>query len=456
MNALHAAPDPAPQPAPAEPSRQVLGLSRLIQIEGDLRQADSVTAVDFISVNDTNRVVGYDHAMVWRSRTQAIMAISGGLTVDRSAPQIGWFAKLARHAEKHLDCTDAIEFATSDLPLGLVEGYRRWVPATAIWVPITGPHKGLEGSLILLRAEPFTEAEKRILLRLGSAIGQAIVALQGPRSRLRLSMAPLGALGFAALAALGLVPVPLTVLADAKVTPIEPSIVAAPIDGVIQDILVQPNEQVEPGRVLVRLDTTELFAQRDGAAKHVSVLTADWQRLEQKAFTDDRARAEVSVARSRLAEGESDLAYATSRLGRAEIVARATGVVLLEDKLQWLGRPVKVGERILSLADPKAVRLEIQVPVEDALVVNAGAQVEFFLAISPSRPVRAQLSRISYDAHVMPNQMTAFIGEAVFDESGEQPRLGLTGTAKISGETVPLAYALLRRPLAHLRRVLGF
>ncbi len=456
MSALLAAAAQPLQSTAAEPSRQVLGLSRLIQIEGDLRQADSVTAVDFIAVNDTNRVVSYHHALIWRSRARGVTAISGGLTVDRTAPQIGWFGRLARHAEKTLDPAVVTDLEPDALPKGIADALRRWVPAAASWVPITGPRNRSEGGLILLRAEPFTEAEKRILLRLGSAIGQAIVALQGPRSRLQLRMAPIAALGIVAVAALGLVPVPLTVLADAKVTPIEPSIVAAPIDGVVKDILVQPNEIVSPGHILVRLDTTELAAQRDSAAKHVSVLTADWQRLEQKAFTDDRARAEVSVARSKLAEGEADLVYATSRLGRADISAKAAGVVLLEDPTQWLGRPVKVGERILSIADPQAVRLEIQVPVEDALVVNAGADVEFFLAISPTKPVRATLSRISYDARVMPNQMTAFIGEAMFDGEAAKPRLGLTGTAKISGDKVPLAYMLLRRPLAHLRRLVGF
>ena len=129
---------------------------------------------------------------------------------------------------------------------------------------------------------------------------------------------------------------------------------------------------------------------------------------------------------------------------------------MLEDKNQWLGRPVKIGERIMSLADPKAVRLEIQVPVEDALVASTGAEVELFLAIAPAKPVRAKLTRMSYEAKLLPNQTSAFVGEASFADAAGLPRLGLTGTAKIYGTRAPLAYALLRRPLAHLRRLLGF
>ena len=176
MSALLAAAAQPLQSTAAEPSRQVLGLSRLIQIEGDLRQADSVTAVDFIAVNDTNRVVSYHHALIWRSRARGVTAISGGLTVDRTAPQIGWFGRLARHAEKTLDPAVVTDLEPDALPKGIADALRRWVPAAASWVPITGPRNRSEGGLILLRAEPFTEAEKRILLRLGSAIGQAIVA----------------------------------------------------------------------------------------------------------------------------------------------------------------------------------------------------------------------------------------------------------------------------------------
>jgi len=129
---------------------------------------------------------------------------------------------------------------------------------------------------------------------------------------------------------------------------------------------------------------------------------------------------------------------------------------MIEDRNQWLGRPVKVGERILSLADPTKVRLEIQVPVEDALVAETGAAVEFFLAIAPTKPVRARLTRLSYEAKLLPNQTSAFVGEAAFADGAGPLRLGLTGTAKIYGEHVPMVYALLRRPLAQLRRVLGF
>ena len=445
-----------PDPGRADPARQVLGLSRLVQLEGELRAADSGRAIDFIAVNDTHRVVSYDHALIWRARAGTVTAVSGGLIIDKHAPQIVWFGRLARHLASHAEGAVALVVQPDRLPSSLRADYAQWIPGRAVFLPLAAPHGAIEGGLILMRGEPFGDSEQRILARLGGAVGHAIAAVEGPRRRFRIGLKPLMAAGIVGAAAAGVIPVPLTVLAEAKVTPIDPTIVAAPLDGVIKTILVQPNELVRAGQSLIAYDSVELIAQRDVAAKHVAVLTADWQRLEQKAFADDKARAGLAMARSRLSEGESDLAYASDKLGRAEVKVSAGGVVMLEDRNQWLGRPVKIGERILSIADPDKVRLEIQVPVEDALVATPGAKVEFFLAIAPSKPVPAELTRMSYEARVLPTQTSAFTGEADFASAGPPPRLGLTGTAKIYGETVPLAYALLRRPLAHLRRLLGF
>ena len=442
-------------PARPDPARQVLGLSRLVQLEGELRQADSARAIDFIAVNDANRVVPYDHALIWRSRSGRITAVSGGLIVDRHAPQMVWFAKLARHLSAAGGPATAV-LAAQSWPPGLRPGFERWIAGAALSVPLTGPRAQREGYLFVLRGEPFGDSEQRILARFGGAVGHAIAAVEGPRRGFTIGMKPLALAALIAACAAGAVPVPVTILAEAKVAPIDPTIIASPLDGVIKSILVEPNDEVPAGRSLIQFDQTELRAQRDVATKLVAVLTADWQRLEQKSFSDDKARADVSAARSRLSEGESDLAFAVDRLARSDVKSSYGGIVLIEDRNQWAGRPVKIGERILSLADPAKVRLEIQVPVEDALVVNPGSKVEFFLAIAPSKPVSAQLTRMSYEARLLPNQTSAFTGEAGFDNSEAVPRLGLTGTAKIYGEPVPLAYALLRRPLAHLRRLLGF
>ena len=60
-------------------------------------------------------------------------------------------------------------------------------------------------------------------------------------------------LGSAFLATLmGFIPVPVTSLASAEIVAEAPFIVAAPIDGVIEEIVIAPNSPVKAGDVLAR------------------------------------------------------------------------------------------------------------------------------------------------------------------------------------------------------------
>lgn len=443
-------------PAP-DLAKHIAGLSRLAQLEWEVRQADRVADVAFIAVNDTHRVVAYDHALLWLARTGRIGAVSGGVTIDQQAPAMVWFAAAARALiEQSLPGT-VMQVTAAMLPPVLRPEATRYLLGHGVLVPLTGPGGRCEGALIVLRIAPFNESEERVLARLGSAYGQALVAIAAPRLRLpdrtrRWALAGLGVIAVACL----LSPVRMSVLADARVAPVEPEIVAAPIDGAIKDILVEPNADVQTGDLLVRFDTTDLDAQHAVAQKRLAVLEADLAVLEQRAFADAEARAEVSLARMRVEEGRAELDYARDRLQRAEIRARSAGVAMIDNPTEWIGRPVQVGEGIMAIADPTNTRLELQIAVEDVPIAAPGAEVEFFLATAPQSPVPARLGHISYDARLLPNQSVAFIARAEFVDAKQPPRLGLTGTAKIHGDRQPLYYLLLRKPLAALRRLTGY
>jgi HlyD family secretion protein len=439
-------------------TKQVLGLGRLAQLELDVRQADSPIAVAFIAANDTHRVVSYDHALVWLAETGRIVTISGGLKIDPAAPQIRWYTECARHLAASTTAPDIVPVDAARLPSRLRDEAARYLPAHTVWIPCTGPKSQIAGGLFLLRDTPVTAPEQRLLSRLGSAYGSAITALSAP-SHVRTAWWSrksrwLAAAAVAALIALA-TPMHMIALVEAKVVPADPKIVAAPIDGVIQRVLVTPNEAVEPGRQLVRYDLTELAAAEDVAARRVNVLFADRRRAEAQGVRDPKARAEIGTLMARLAEGEIEFAHAQNRRERAAVTAQDAGIALLDDPIAWEGRPVRVGERILAIADPRRVRLEIYVPTEDAVVAETGADVDFFLASAPASPIRARILKISHEARALPNQTVAFVAEAAFDGIDAVPRLGLTGTAKIYGARAPFAYLLARKPLAAIRRLLG-
>lgn len=439
----------------------VIGLGRILQIEWEARQADSMDDVAFLTVNETRQLVNYDRALLWLPWQRRVRAVSGVSAVDRTAPFAQWANKLARHLSRRRRTEDFYTVVPDDLPAGLRAGLSEWAPGALLWLPLRIDDAPRDGGLLLMRPEAFEDGEIQILVRLSNAYAHALSLLRLRRSG-RLSRKGKSLFGrlwlpVAALAAIAalFIPVRLTLLVPAQVVPANPYIVSAPIDGVVAKFLVKPNQQVEQEQIVVQLEDAELRARLDVADKALASVAAELSRARQRAFTDIRSKADLPLLQAKLAEKQADRDYTASRLEWANIRAPEDGIAIYNDPNDWTGRPVSVGERILTVADPRDVRLDVWIPASDAVALPADAEVLFFRNASPEAPVSARLEIVSYDAQPRPDGTVAHRGKAVFDASGSPPRLGLTGTAKVHGEEVTLMYLIARRPLAALRRWFG-
>lgn len=436
-----------------------MAISRVARIELEARAAESLEVICAMAVNDTHRLIEYDHALIWLQRKSEIAAISGGLVVEKSAPQIAWFEKLCRRISANGSGDTAILITKNELPENLQPGFDLWISGKAIWIPMKGARGVREGGLILLRDKSFLEAELNILTRLANSYGHAITALRAPVREMAQNWYRTRGVKFLA-AAIALVillniPIPLSVLAEARIAPKDPVLITSPLNAVINKIMVRPNTIVARGDTLFDFDKRELKSAATISEKRVSVLRANRLRAEQKGFEDAKARAELGLIEARLAQTYAELDRATEQLSRTRVRSPANGVVLFDAPEAWEGRPVQIGEKVMLLADPKKTKLEIEIPIDDVLIVEPGSEVRFFLAIRPSDPVSARLVNVSYSVKVINNQKAVFIGEAELDESARGLRLGLTGTAKIIGPREPLYFVLLRKPLSAMRRLFG-
>jgi hypothetical protein len=77
------------------------------------------------------------------------------------------------------------------------------------------------------------------------------------------------------------------------------------------------------------------------------------------------------------------------------------------------------------------------------------------LHTEPLSPRAARLVEASYQASISPDGVAAYRLRAKFNEGVELPRIGLRGTARISGDWVTLGYFLFRRPLSTVREWTG-
>lgn len=450
-----------PEMADRTIASNVAGLGRLLQLEAEARHADSMDDIAFLAVNETRQLVNYDRALVWLPWQKRVRAVSGVSAVERTAPFTRWANRVARHLSSLRNCPDQFVLTEDALPRRLRAGLSEWSPGTMLWLPLHVEDAARTGGLLLMRAEPFEESEAQVLTRLASTYAHATSLLR-LRGRGRSTRAGkrlfrrllLPVIALAAIAAL-FIPVRLTVLVPAQVVPANPHFVSAPLNGVVSRILVEPNAPVRKDDTVVRLEDTELSARLEISGKAVSAATAELNRARQRAFTDLRSKADLQLLQAKLEEKITERDYAASRLAWAAIKSPATGIAIFNDRNEWAGKPVSVGERIMIVADPEDVRLDVWIPAGDAVSLPADARVLFFLNAAPDAPVEARLKVVSYDSQPRPDGSIAHRGKAAFMNAATAPRLGLTGVAKIHGEEVSLMYLIMRRPLAALRRWFG-
>ncbi|MGV0990496.1 MAG: HlyD family efflux transporter periplasmic adaptor subunit [Limnohabitans sp.] len=262
----------------------------------------------------------------------------------------------------------------------------------------------------------------------------------------------------AGLALVLLFPVDMTVLAQGELVPLEPSIIASPLDGVVQKVLVLPNEGVKAGQPLLEFDRISLQSKLQVAQQALATVEADYRQRAQRAVFDAESKSLLAVVQSQLEEKSAEAAYLKSLNERGVVTAPRDGLVLFDDPNQWVGRPVVTGERIMVVADETKVAMEAWLAPADAVSLPDGSDMTLYLASDPLSPLQAHVQYVSHVAQLRPDGQFAYKvrGSLTPQALKAQPRVGMKGTVKLHGETVPLVYRLTRRPWASFRTWVGW
>ncbi|HSK41902.1 MAG TPA: HlyD family efflux transporter periplasmic adaptor subunit [Arenibaculum sp.] len=445
-------------------NRQLLAITGLVQLEKRVRHAATPEEFGFLVVNETHALLRYRQAALWRRGERGsgrVTALSGLAVPDRNAPFVVWLRGLMRRLDGHEQARSIRAVGAADTGGdGEAGRWAEWLPAHALWVPLASAEGEPLGALLLARDEPWTEHERHLASYLADAYGHAwayLLRRSRPDRWRRLSArrnriaAGLAVLLFAA----GWIPVHDSALAPAEVVPSDPVVVRAPFDGVVDRFAVRPNQPVGEGEILLSLDPVRLKNRLDVAVKALDVAEAEHRQAAQQALFDPKSKATLAILRGRMEQHSAEVDYLKGLLERIEIRSPRAGIAIFDDEHDWIGKPVTIGERILTLADPGQTELEIRLPVADAIVLNEGAQVRIFLNTDPQNPIPATLTYAGYQAAVGPDGTPAYRLKADFDDAAAVPRIGLKGIAKIYGNETTLFYHVMRRPLAALRQRFG-
>ncbi|MGE6995142.1 efflux RND transporter periplasmic adaptor subunit [Pseudomonas sp. NPDC047961] len=427
-------------------------LAQFLALETQARQAATAEILAFNLVNDSQPLFGYRHAaLLIAGKVRALTGIS---VVEANAP----FVAFVERATAQLRAQGLHAEPGSVPPDGLDEPTRTdWATlsaAHAFWLPLKDRKGEAFGGLWLAREQPWTATDHALLGQLGDCYSHAWLAL-APHKAWRLRWPRRKVLLVAtALAGLLLVPVRQSVLAPAEVVPLGSQVIAAPLDGVIAEFAVKPNQPVRKDDLLVRFDATSLRAQADVAERSLAVAEAEHKASAQRAFADAESGSRLDLLAARVEQKRAERDYARALLARTDVRSERDGIAVFADAERWTGRPVQTGERLMDIADPQQAELRIELPVGDAIDLQASSEVALFLDSDPLDRHVARLQRQAYEAQPNAAGQLAYRLDASFAD--RPPRIGLRGTAKLYGDRVPLALYLLRRPVAALRQGIGF
>lgn len=456
-------------PKPSSKSQAKPPIAILLELARRARHAAGRNELEFILVNDTLGMVPYRQAALWLT-AGGTRALSGVMQLEANAPYVRWLNRFCDAIDGSLKAPTLVEL--EKLPPEVVQDIDEWLPRQLLWLPLctsNAPDSKADGGMLLARELPWKEQEVALLAEwldtwqsdyfhdvrkgvkgfgawLGGNSNQTKPVRKWWQRRLLWVLA--------VLIVIGMMPIRLNVLAPGELVAANPDVISSPLDGVVGEVHVKPNQEIKTGDLLFTLDDMVINSRLDVARQTLATAEASYRQAAQMAVFDHRAKAQLGTLMGKINEQRAQVRYLRDQLQRTQVVASRDGIALFDDPTEWIGKPVSIGQPVMRIAALEDKEIEAWLAVADGLPIPAGAPATFYLSASPLDPVSGQVRYMAYEAVQRPDGAYAYRVRAVLTEPTNY-RVGLKGTVKIEGERASVAYWVMRRPWAVVRQYLG-
>jgi len=252
----------------------------------------------------------------------------------------------------------------------------------------------------------------------------------------------------ALLTGLAFIPMDFTLHPDCRIMPVQVRYVVARFDSLLQKVVVDPGDQVEPGDTLAFLDGREIelelssleadsakaLKMRDnylvsGAVSSAQIAFLDYQRLQNRAG---------------LLQG---------RRQQLHLQSPVSGIVLSSDLKRAEGGPVVKGQVLFEIAPLNTLLLEMAVLDADVAYVEKKSKARVRFDAFPDRIWQGEIKRISPKSEVMHGQ-NVFIASLILKNEDSVLRPGMRGSATIECGRRTVGWVYFHKPWSALRRLL--
>lgn len=255
----------------------------------------------------------------------------------------------------------------------------------------------------------------------------------------------------------------LTVAANGTLQPTRSVNIGSELSGTVKRVLVDVNDRVKAGQVLVELDTAKLedqvtqsraalaaaqasLAQATASRKEAEATLARYEEvarlsggkvpsateLDSTRASVEKALANERAAQASVTQAQASLSTAETNLSKASIRSPIDGVVL--------SRSVDPGNAVaaslqavtlFSVAENLAqLKLDVAVDEADVGSVKAGQKASFTVSAFPSRRYPAVIERVAYGSTTTDNVVT-YTTTLTVDNQDQSLRPGMTASATI-------------------------
>ena len=435
-------------------------IARLIGLEKKSREARTQDELNFVVVNETRQIFDFVNSyLLLKTPTDKyhVKAVSDLATVDRTAPLVTFVENIIND-QTSSNLKEIQNFEVDKISRSLKIKKPKNIPDNILLIPIFSPQRGLQGFLITTRNEKFNDNEVELARHLSLTYGHAYNTFltdfsikdflkknfTGKRSWIIIL----------SIIFILIIPIKITSTAPVEVVPKNPRLITAPFDGVVKNIIVNNNDKINSGDLLIQIEDTDLKNSFNLAKQSLQVAEKELLRSRQFSFSNNEEKARLAELMAQVDLKKAEVESTSERLKNSKIYADKDGIAIVDQKNNWQGRPVSVGEKIITIANPEKVEFLIWLPVKDSLIIKENTDVKVFLDINPIKLLKGKLKRASYQSSLSPEEVLSYQISASF-EGEEIPRIGLRGTAKIYGSRVTLFYYLFRKPITFVRQLIG-
>lgn len=444
-------------------------ISKLLQLEHNCRNCESLKELYFQIVNETRGLVNYSQGILLTTDLREkykVVAISDISVVDSTSPYIQWLEDVVDDLNKNEKSKDIfIVDIKKDLNEVNFKSLSDFAPSNIVYIPLKNLKENIETNYIfvLFKEENWIENDILILKHLSFSLSYFLFAMRSCGVLQSLKKISLKNKYFKIvviiLFALMFLPVRLSVLAPLEVEAKNPYVVSSPLNAVIEEVKVFPNDKITKEQLLVKFDDVDFNNNYLVAKRTLDVANAELFSTKQSSFFDPKQKSQISQLENQVKLKEAELSYAKEQLDKTKIYAKEEGVAIINNPNDWKGKPVSTGERIFLIAKPENIELKIMLPVSDAIFLEENAIVKAFFDNDPTNSWNAKIKYISYKPELTEQNILSYKITANFDdmrENGYLPSIGLRGTAKIYSKKVTLFFYIFRKPITSVRQWIGW